>query len=82
MTTLKTKTIFIDGKLFEIPELSIGCRIDLILDHREDPDLIRSLESHPKKELIVTAFDDESMLAWVEGIEESIQYQWIEAVYA
>lgn len=82
MTTLKTKTILINGENFEIPELSIGCRIDLILDHCEDPDLIQALESHPEKELIVTAFDDESMLAWVEGIEESIQYQWIEAVYA
>lgn len=79
---LKTKTISIDGEIFEIPDLSIGCRIDLILDSCEDPDLIHSLESHPEKELIVTAFDDESMLAWVEGIEESIQYQWIEAIYA
>ena len=82
MTTLKTKTISIDGETFEIPVLSIGCRVDLTLDHCEDPDLIHSLESHPEKELIVMAFDDESMLAWVEGIEESIQYQWIEAVYA
>ena len=39
-------------------------------------------ENRQEKELIVTDFDDESMLAWVDGIEESIQYQWIEAIYA
>ena len=82
MTTLKTKIISIDGETFEIPDLSIGCRIDLSLDDREDPELIQSLENRQEKELIVTNFDDESMLAWVDGIEESIQYQWIEAIYA